>query len=553
MAKIYFRCFINSMAMVSDYKSYKKFAPEYSSWKSLRNNEEAKRLEYLRQNPSEITYQNIQKGKILIRAINTMDEYSQKRAEDMEMATEQVIGMVGGIVGLVGAGIGLLFKDNKTLKKLCSKFVKPENLKDATLLVATGAGTAVGVMASSIPLYPWAAKKEVQASRKGRFEAMRKELSDSKTFAVLTAEQERQLQDNLNKLASKKEKKSLSKSFKESLDTIKEMTTETKDYRRQRFEFNQRLNEDKKYLNSELTPEEIDNAKQDQQILTKLVEKIDIASQDYAENAELATNTIAASILALGALFSLGYEKLAAKMKWKSSAIPHILSLGAMLGISIFSAQIQKEASRVGRYKVKQELLRNPEQLVYVSDEKTQKIVDIKIKPDKKLSMLSFLKEAWKNNKEYQKWKKTEGEKEKKLSKALESIELSDEQIRDAKRLQHNTFKTFNKVDEKSQKYSESIEALGMSIQTPVAQACGLIGSIFGFKYLLNMQSSKSILPGLMKYMTICLLSSLPAIGINAYITKEQKKASRVADMLAIKELNDYRSFADFTRLKNQS
>ena len=40
------------------------------------------------------------------------------------------------------------------------------------------------------------------------------------------------------------------------------------------------------------------------------------------------------------------------------------------------------------------------------------------------------------------------------------------------------------------------------------------------------------------------MLSLIPAFIINAIITKEQKKASRIADMKAIEELSDYRKFA---------
>ena len=47
----------------------------------------------------------------------------------------------------------------------------------------------------------------------------------------------------------------------------------------------------------------------------------------------------------------------------------------------------------------------------------------------------------------------------------------------------------------------------------------------------------------LAKYIGIVLLSAIPGIFINAYITREQKKASRIADMKAINELNDYRKF----------
>ena len=44
---------------------------------------------------------------------------------------------------------------------------------------------------------------------------------------------------------------------------------------------------------------------------------------------------------------------------------------------------------------------------------------------------------------------------------------------------------------------------------------------------------------------------TLPSIAINAYVTKEQKKASRVANMLAINEMQDYRNFADYSKYKN--
>ena len=45
------------------------------------------------------------------------------------------------------------------------------------------------------------------------------------------------------------------------------------------------------------------------------------------------------------------------------------------------------------------------------------------------------------------------------------------------------------------------------------------------------------------KYLGVVFISALPSIAINAYVTKEQKKASRVADMLAINEMQDYKKF----------
>lgn len=548
MTKFYFRCFnIKAMSMFGDYKSYKKFAPQYPEWKSARDVSEAKRQEYLRRNPSEINAQDLQKSKALLRAIDIMDEYSQKRAEDMEVATESVVGMGLELATFLGGGLGFLATKINPLKSIIAK----NNKKSA--LIAQIASAGIGAMlasAAAFPLYAWAAKAEVKASRKGRFEAMTKELNSPKAFAVLTEEQEKELKQIVNNLPPEKKNKNPIKSLKENWHIVKNMAIDSKEYKEQRKIFELQLEQEKNLFDKELTPKEIEDAKRDQQLLTKLVEKIDIASQDYAENTELATQTFTTVLFGLGALFTLGYEKLAKKLKWKQSAVPAGLSLVAMCGASIFAAQIQKQASRVGRFKVKQDLLKHPEQLAYVSDEKTGEITDVEVKSDKKPGLFKFLKDAWKNNKEFNKWKENEGAQEKKITKALEQIDLSDEQIKDAKRLQYNTFKTFNKVDENSQKYSESIEALGQSLQYPISFILSGLGALWGLKYLTKSQNTKTTAEaanGFMKYMSAIIVSTLPSIGINAYITKEQKKASRIADMLAINEMSDYRNFADYS------
>ena len=61
------------MSTFGDYKSYKKYAPQYAEWKATRDLAEAKRQEYLRQNPSAINQDDIKKSKALLRAIDVMD------------------------------------------------------------------------------------------------------------------------------------------------------------------------------------------------------------------------------------------------------------------------------------------------------------------------------------------------------------------------------------------------------------------------------------------------------------------------------------------------
>ena len=542
------------MSTFGDYKSYKKYAPQYAEWKATRDLADAKRQEYLRQNPSAINQDDIKKSKALLRAIDVMDEYSQKRAEDTEVATESIIGYGAMIAMALGAGLGLLFKNNKGILKLSSKFTKDEKaLPEVAKLVSGGIGGILGLTAASFPLYSWAAKAETKASRKGRFEAMNKELKDPKIFATLNEEQEKKFNENLEILEGIKEEKDYFKGLKESWEAVKGIVVDSKEYLEQKTNFEIDLIRDKKHFDKELTPEEIEDAKHDQQLLTKLVEKIDIASQDYAENAELATSALITGTFAFSTLFSLLYEKVAKSLNWKKTSVPAILSGLLAISASIWGATIQKEAARVGRFKAKQELMNNPERLVYVPDEKTGEIKDVQISNEKK-GFFKFMKEAWKNSKEYDKWKKNEGAQEKKIAKALENIELTDEQLKEAKRLQYNTFKTFNKVDEKSQKYAESIEALGQSIQVPLAELLSIIGITVGSKFLMKADKSKIAAEktiAFVKYMMTIIGFTLPSIAINAYITKEQKKASRVANMLAINEMQDYRNFADYSKYKN--
>ena len=72
-----------------------------------------------------------------------------------------------------------------------------------------------------------------------------------------------------------------------------------------------------------------------------------------------------------------------------------------------------------------------------------------------------------------------------------------------------------------------------------------MIGVALGSKHLINATKAKTQAQATLsfiKYASIVFLSALPAMGFNALITKEQKKASRVADMLAIKEMEDYKT-----------
>ena len=538
------------MSIFGDYKSYKKFEPSYSEWKYKRDLQDAKRLKYIETHPELFNQEDIQRGEILLRAIDIMDEYSQKKAENMEALTEPIISLGLELSFLGGAVLGGLIGKIKPVGKFFERFAsKGSNYKKwIGIGIPATIGAVLGTL-TSFPLMAWGAKAEVAASRKGRFEAMNGDLSNPKGFAILYPDQLQEAKEKAQYIDLPEDKKQkISKKLSNGLESLKNMAIDSSEYKEQRRIFEQQIINDDKNIDEEMSEEEILHAKKDKQLLLNLVEKIDIASQDYAENSELATQTGIIAVGAAGGILSLCAEKLLQAMKIKSSQkiglIIKGLSIAAFTGMGIVSAQINKYASRVGRFKIKQELLNNPNIFIYADDEKAAALQYVTVEPYKKTNMFKFLKNAWKDNKEYLEYKKNESKFERKLQKSIEQIELSPEQIKNAKRLQKNTFRTFNEVDEKSQKYAENIEALGQSVAYPISTIASFIGLAFATPYLIkNTKSKIERANNLIKYFGIVMLSTIPAIIINAFITKEQKKASRIADMKAIEALDDYRKF----------
>ncbi len=553
--------------MFKDYNAYKQFQPQYANWKSQRDKQEAKRLAYLEKHPELKNKEDIQRGKTLLKAIDILDEYSQSSAENTELATEIVSQQILGAISLAGSALGLGAMYLKPIRKYFDKMSKTsETLAMIAMLVPTMVGGAIASLAA-FPIMAWAAKVETGASRKGRLEAMQTKLQNPANFAILTDEQLQKVkEESANIKLSKEETETITPkfSFKESINILKNFNKQEEIERLDHENFKKLIHEDEITTDFELSTDELEKAKRDQQILTKLVEKIDLASQDYAENVEFATNalTLFSPLCGLGIgwlsnkinhLLKVKPENMPAKIA------PWALGLIGTIGVAAFSTSIQKQASRVGRFNVRQELAKNPEQLIYIDDEKVNaEITDnIEIKSKKRPNFFKFLWQVFKDNQAYKKYQKSEGLEDKKFNKALEKIELSADQLREAEILQRNTFKTFNKVDEMSQKYSENVEAVGNSLKQPLSLICTTVGALVGFKYLTRIPDAvgskttgiknlDEILKGALKYLGSILISCVPIIAFDFYVTKEQKAASRVANMQAINELGDVKNFAGY-------
>lgn len=555
------------MEVFQNYKNYKKFENDYSAWKENKDISEAKKLEYLKQNKidEKIKQQEIQRGKALLHAIDVMDEYSQSKAENMEVVTEQIVTQAGSLASYIGAGIGgltlLLPPVKKGLEFLVKKFPKTKNA--APFIPVFGLGFIANIL-TIIFMQSWAAKKQVGASRNGRYESMKKELSDPKIFAVLTNEQLNKQEEIAKNIPTTKNMKNGIVAEKSNmanpitaLKNIKDALFENKDLEQEREKFDIGLN--KKPANPpKLTDEDILKAKKDQQLLHNIVEKIDMSSQDYAENIELATDTATAFALLGGGLTGFLSNSLIKLSKIQNpmgkKIIPWVVGILTTLAISIGATHLQKEGARVGRYLAKKELEKDVNNFVYADKTTTDKLTQYSLPAKKeKENIFKFLIQAVKDNIEYKKYRKTKGVENIKKTMALKDIELTEEQLKDAKMLQKNTFKTFNKIDEKSQAYAESVEAVKSIIEIPVTFISGLFGS--GLAILASRKIFK--IPMTSPKMSLAMIAGsilgvIPTIFLNAHFTKEQRKASRVAHMLALKEMEKVDNFVDYDNLSNR-
>lgn len=562
------------MEALNNYKKYKEFKPEYSNWSKNRDITDAKRQEYLKRNKDSLNQDDIKRAKSLLHAIDIMDEYSQKNAEDMEVATEAAASTATGLVSTAGMLLGMsaiaIPAVQKRLNNVAAKYPK---MKEVVPFIPVVLGYIASI-AASVPIMAWAAKVQVTASRKGRFEAMRNDLSNPNNFAVLTDEQIKKAKEDAKniKLEEEDKKKSvINTGFSDTMKNLKKLIKKDTVYEQQKADFEKALDEQESHFNEKLSEKDIEKAKRDKQMLGKLVEKIDIASQDYAENIEMATNMLTFASIESGFLTGWLANKAIKALKINPANktamfLPYVLGTVVMILPSIFAAKIQKQASRVGRFKARQELLNKPESLVYVDDKKTDSIKDVQLPEQKKKpNIFKFFIQAYKDNKEYTKYMKNEGLQDKKFHKALENQTLSEQQLKDAKMLQKNTFKTFNKVDEKSQTYAESVEALGQSLQLLISFISTYAG--MGLAFLSGRRDMNKIqkLKGTMnetllmkkaagaaaRAMAVYITTAIVPVCVSEYfITKEQKKASRIADMLALKELDDYRHYVDYNNLE---
>ena len=516
--------------IVNTYRSYRNDLLQNSSREKQFLREELQRQIYLKKHsPSQIEIENaFQRGERVLDAINILDDYSQTQAEETE-STIKIINQ--NIIGITMLPIMFLYSF------LSSRI---NCLKKAPSILSVLVPLCSSLLLT-IPLSAFGAQLEVKASRNGRAEAIKNELHNHNHFAVFTKEQEikiGELAKNIEYSQKEKQKNQISFNPIKAFRNLKKVI----------FSNQEKYHSEKLFysLPQNITKEEELHAKMDQQLLFRLVKKIDIASQEYAEKAEMLQNIIAILTLIGGVGTGFCAEKLFSKFFQNlNKNIANILSTGVMLVpmflISRINANLDQEASRVGRFIAIKNLKQNPNNFVYVSPDKLKTVEVSQINNNKTFvssikDFCKFSKNIFRDYRDYKNYQKDNLVTNYKRQKAKEKIKLSDKQIEEAKRLQKNVTMIFNKMDDCSQRYSESVEALGEILKEIVNMIASCVFIVLSA--ILPQKGFK-----LSKYLSTFGIFVIPSILMELFITREQIKASHCAANTTINELSDYRYF----------
>ena len=498
--------FFNSINEVR--KNYSK----YDNWEQAQADERAKK-EYLATTldiPKDKLELTKSRAETVIRASEIMDARSEDNCQNMEMFTGLIsafppLALVLSQPYLIRyADSKINAKANKSIAKLKEELLntslsedilkaKAKELQKLSQKVTQNSkkileygqyGMLAVLFATTIGTILWGNSKQKEASRIGRFQAKQDELQDIKNFVIYTPEQIEQAQEIANTIPDEKERNSILKMLRE----LKDIARDQKAYRKWLAEKDETEIEKLKSVDLSPNSEKYIKAKENQELIVDAVKEINIKAEEYSENVENSYDTLGTLSWLIAIPAGMGINKLLKMAKANTrirtviaAAVPILTSLG----IQMAGTFEEKNAARVGRFKARQDLLKNPARLMAYSDEEMKMAKDVKAEPQKRSFLkklggsFAFLIDYIKDKSEYNEYKEKSQKQNEKLNKALQQVEVSEEQITKAKSLQKNVFRAFDEIDEMSQRYSEDTEA-ATEIAKQVGTNLWTLGSIVG-------------------------------------------------------------------------
>lgn len=462
----------------SNWQPYKKW--EIEQQKKEKQNEELRKK--YPPTPQELEHAK-QYGRTIVTSINTMDQHSIDKSEDASV----VIGyyMLPLITVLTSLGL--------TMGRVLNKMVSKSRFKAKFADYAPYSGLIGMIVVDTIAMpiiNIWQSKIMKQSSRVARFQTRENELKDPRNFVIYNEKQIQEAEKIAMTLPEVKENRQDKfskdifnplleyKQTKKTTDALKKDDAKYQEWKKEYLKEEEKKKEYFKTLNP--SKEDLSKAEKDRDAMLNTIKKIETSSLNYLNNMDMATTFLSAVILTGGTAVGMGLLGLIETLQ-KNKKLPNSKGLSILKYLSVTmlplipqliiiapTNKLIKDAARIGRFKAKQELLNNPQNFIAYDDEQRKTIskTNQKEPQEKPKGFFARLKQDMKDIKqlkndytEYQNYMNTEHKKELKIQEALKQIKISDEQKTDAVKLQKQAFHSFEKMDEKAQRFTDDTDA----------------------------------------------------------------------------------------------
>lgn len=527
----------------SYYTKYREHIDEYKQW-----NDEQKNVPKIQLAKSQ---ELKQKAKAIAEPILLLDSYTHEKAEDAETFYQTYNTELMSVTSLLCLLPMTITKSIPFLNKHADKSKMIKNSADlltkyqnAGLKIA-GKNIKVPYLATAISsvcaavFFAKGIKKSIEGqlglTRKASFDSTQNITNDHKMFAILTPEQEKEL-DAIYKHNEEHQTAFVDK-LKDKLDVTSSFQA-VKDYKKSKKEYNKRKTEYFEKINrpenKQISATKKEQAQKDEQLFQNLLKNMEHDVLIPLQKVETAANLGYSALFAGGFLEYLITDKLVNVLH-----VNNKIARGAMkLGVPILTylllnkniSDFENKAILATKYKHLKQFMENPEQYHQPTNDNKQNIIE-------------FAKTVAKNMKDYDKFAEKELPKIKEKLQAKHQIKLTPEQEKQAKLLQKQTNMVVNTQREKMFEQTVGIEALSEIVTNPIdilgAAAGGAIGKALG----------KKCNPKFAPLMTALgtIIGFVPVAVMEAKFTSEQKKAEKIATMLAMKELENPQKFADYS------
>lgn len=526
----------------SYYTKYREHIDEYKQWSDRQISTPSTTLSQ--------TKELKLKAKAIAEPILLLDSYTHEKAEDSETFYQTYNTELMSVTSLLCLLPMTITKAIPFLNKHADKNIAQKSAELLTKYQNAGINIAgkritlpqITTVASSIGAGIFFAKGiknsiegQLGITRKASFDGTQKITNNHKMFAILTPEQEQEL-EKITKHNEKyqtafvdklKDRLDVTSSFK----AVEEYNRTKKDYQKRKEEY---FNKENSFPNRKLSNEKIQKAEEDKQLFQNLLKNMEHDVLDPLQKVETMANLGYSALFAGGFLEYLITDKLVDVLHIQNKPLRGAMKLGVpILTYLLLNKNIsdfENKAILATKYKHLKQFIENPEHYHQPRDEKKQNLVE-------------FVKTVAKDMKDYDIFAEKELPKIKEKLEAKQQINLTQEQERQAKLLQKQTNLVVNTQREKMFEQTVGIEALSETVTNPIdilgAAVGGAIGNALGKKC--NAKYS-----GLMTALGT-IIGFLPIAVMEAKFTAEQKKAERIASMLAMKDLDNPQKFADYS------